>query len=220
MLSQSQEKLIKSLQTKKGREKSGLCLVEGEKLVAEIADHLEFSFTRNDSEKFDSLVTTETPQTIAAVARLPQWTKETIENTKTIVVLDGVQDPGNVGTILRLCLGFDASLILVDSADPTNPKVIRSSAGAIFDVPWIEVDRNHAINFISSLKRQIYRLEKRQNAKGLKATKFDKEIVLIAGSEGSGISLNIEGISIFIEHNPKLESLNVASALAIALYNL
>ena len=219
-LTNAQEKLVKSLQTKKGRKETGLCLLEGQKIIDAAQGTIEFTFSIDEVKNFDKLVTTQTPQDIAGVAKIPAWSHDEINSKKTIVVLDGVQDPGNVGTILRLCLGFDASLILVDSADPTNPKVIRSSAGAIFDVPWIEVDRNHAINFISSIKRQIYRLEKRQNAKGLKATKFDKEIVLIAGSEGSGISLNIEGISIFIEHNPKLESLNVASALAIALYSL
>ncbi|KKR55780.1 MAG: tRNA/rRNA methylase, partial [Candidatus Uhrbacteria bacterium GW2011_GWF2_40_263] len=215
--SQSQEKLIKSLQTKKGREKSGLCLVEGEKLVAEIADHLEFSFTRNDSEKFDSLVTTETPQTIAAVARLPQWTKETIENTKTIVVLDGVQDPGNVGTILRLCLGFHASLLLIESADVGNPKVIRSSAGSVFRTPWIKLNRKEALQYLPSLNRPIYRLEKVSDSIPLQKMETGP-IVLIAGSEGNGITLPIKGVSIMIEQNKALESLNVSSALAIALY--
>ncbi|MBU4315368.1 RNA methyltransferase [Patescibacteria group bacterium] len=218
-LTNAQEKLVKSLQTKKGRRESGLCLIEGQKVLDSVGDYIEFTFNRDEVKNFDKLVTTETPQEIAGVAKIPQWSLEEIQSKKTIVVLDGVQDPGNVGTILRLCLGFDASLILIQSADPTSPKVVRSSAGALFSVQWMEIDRDNAIDFISGLKRNIYRLEKRQGAKGLKVTEFDDKIILVAGSEGSGIALGLDGQSMFIEHNSKLESLNVASALAIALYN-
>ncbi|MFH1611648.1 MAG: RNA methyltransferase [Patescibacteria group bacterium] len=218
-LTNAQEKLVKSLQTKKGRRESGLCLIEGQKVLDSVGDYIEFTFNRDEVKNFDKLVTTETPQEIAGVAKIPQWSLEEIQSKKTIVVLDGVQDPGNVGTILRLCLGFDASLILIQSADPTSPKVVRSSVGALFSVQWMEIDRDNAIDFISGLKRNIYRLEKRQDAKGLKVTEFDDKIILVAGSEGSGIALGLDGQSMFIEHNSKLESLNVASALAIALYN-
>lgn len=217
MLSNNQEKLIKSLHTKKGRQKSGLCLVEGKKVIETARDAIEYSFSAQDSEQFTSLVTTETPQELAAVARIPEFTKNEIEQAQQIVVLDGVQDPGNAGAILRLCLGFNASLILVDSVDVTNPKVIRSSAGAMFQTPWINMKRDEAIEYITGLNRPIYRLEKRDQAQEISSLLSSKNI-FIAGSEGNGITLPIESPSLFIPHSNELESLNVANALAITLY--
>jgi len=155
MLSHAQEKRIKQLHTKKGRERLGLCLVEGSKVIATAGEAVDFTFTPRDTRQFYDLVTTETPQDMAGVAQIPRWSVNDIKQSKTIVVLDGVQDPGNVGAILRLCLGFGASLVLIDSADVTNPKVIRASAGAMFQVPWLEVKRTAASRIISSFKRAV-----------------------------------------------------------------
>ena len=141
MLTNSQQKLIKSLHTKKGRQKTDLCLVEGKKNIELAADLIEYTFTKEDTPQFDKLVTTETPQDIAGVAKIPAYKLEDIKKHDCIVVLDNIQDPGNVGTILRLCLGFDAALILINSADPTSPKVIRSSAGAVFQTNWLKSTR-------------------------------------------------------------------------------
>jgi TrmH family RNA methyltransferase len=220
MLSLNQVKLIRSLNTKKGREKSGLCLVEGEKVIKTAGDAVEYTFTKKDTSNFDNLVTTETPQNIAAVASIPKWTLDDIKSNKIIVVLDGVQDPGNVGSILRLCLGFNAGLILIDSADVTNPKVIRSSVGAMFQVPWMHVSQDEASKIIKSLKIPVYRLEKKKDALDIKKVKLKKPLILIAGSEGGGIQSKIKGEFIFIDHNSALESLNVGHSVAIALYTL
>jgi len=218
MLTNSQIKLIKSLHTKKGRQKSGLCLVEGEKVIQMAKKFIEFTFT--DKEKdFHKLVTTETPQKIAAVARIPGHTIEDVKKKDVIVVLDNVQDPGNVGTILRLCLGFDAGLILINSADPSAPKVIRSSVGAIFQTPWVKLSADDLKKF----DRKIFRLEKGKTTRHspLRETMTEHEpILIIAGSEGKGITLPTKGQSLEIEHHAKLESLNVANALAIVLHHI
>lgn len=218
MLTAAQEKLIKSLHTKKGRKESGLCLIEGEKNIKEAGDYIEYTFTQDDSKHFDKLVTTETPQKIAAVAKIPEYGIDDIQKKNTIIVLDYVQDPGNVGTILRLCHAFDASLIFIESADPSSPKVLRSSVGSFFHVPFLKVSREAASKTINELNRPIYRLEKTDTAKKLSETHFEKEKIFIAGSEGKGIELDIDGISVMIEHSSSLESLNVASSLAITLY--
>jgi RNA methyltransferase, TrmH family len=216
MLTNSQQKLIKSLHTKKGRQKTDLCLVEGKKNIELAADLIEYTFTKEDTPQFDKLVTTETPQDIAGVAKIPAYKLEDIKKHDCIVVLDNIQDPGNVGTILRLCLGFDAALILINSADPTSPKVIRSSAGAVFQTNWLKSTENDLKNF----KRKTYRLEISKNAQALPPqTKLNKKCLIIAGNEGQGIKLNIKGDSININHNPKLESLNVATALSIILHH-
>lgn len=220
MLSKAQEKLIKSLHTKKGRQKSGLCLVEGKKVIETAGEMVEYQFGAEDSDDFKKLVTTETPQQLAAVARIPQWQQTDVVGSDVLVVLDGVQDPGNVGAILRLCLGFGAGLLLVDSVDVTSPKVIRSSVGAMFQVPWLNVVRKDAAKFINDLGRPVVRLEKVDGAKALADGPIKKPLVLLAGSEGQGISLKVKGESVYIEHSDDLESLNVGHALAIALYKL
>ncbi|PIX61881.1 hypothetical protein CO057_02565 [Candidatus Uhrbacteria bacterium CG_4_9_14_0_2_um_filter_41_50] len=220
MLSKAQEKKITALRTKKGREKHKCCLVEGQKVISEAGDFVELIFKRTETEIFDDLVTTETPQDIAAIAKIPEWTLEDVKKEKTILVLDGVQDPGNVGTILRLCLGFDAGLIFVESADPTSSKVIRSSAGAMFKVAWIQTPRSEIENQIAELGRNVYLLEKRDGSKDISSVETSDKKLMIIGSEGSGIKILAKGASIAIEHNPQLESLNVASAVAILLYSL
>lgn len=220
MLSNSQIKLIRSLSSKKGREKSGLCLVEGEKVIKTAGDSIEYTFSKKDTKNFDKLVTTETPQEIAAVAKTPNWSLNDIKSRKVIIVLDGVQDPGNVGSILRLCLGFNAGLILIDSADVTNPKVIRSSVGAMFQVPWMHITAKESSKILKDLNLPIYRLEKKKDAKDIKKAKLKKPLILIAGSEGGGIQSRIKGTSIYIDHDDDLESLNVGHSLAIALFAL
>ncbi len=220
MLTLGQEKLIRLLATNQGRAKTGLCLVEGEKNIKEAKKFLDFTFTPADTKKFKQLVSTVTPQAIAGVARIPQWTEKDIMTKNTIVVLDNVQDPGNVGTILRLCLGFKTSLVLVDSVDPANPKIIRASAGAFFKVPWLKLKSSEAVDFITKLKRPVFRLENKakalvcspDNIKNLPA-----KMVLLVGSEGQGIKLKLLGQSLAIKHHKDLESLNVAMALAIFL---
>jgi len=219
MLTKAQEKLIHSLLTKKGRTESGFCLVEGRKNILEAKGFIEFSFTPKDTRNYKKLLDTVTPQEIAAVAKIPQWQKNNLDERTCLVVLDNVQDPGNIGTILRLCQAFKASLLLIESADPASPKVIRSSAGAFFKVPWLEVSRNEAEVLINSYKRPIYRLEKSQRASSLKKFSKEKAVILIAGSEGQGIKLKIDGKSLEIAHEKSLESLNVAAAIAITLHD-
>lgn len=221
MLTKQQEKTIRSLGTKKGRKEAKLCLVEGQKVIETAGDAVSYTFTREETPDFDALVTTETPQDVAGVARIPEWKLKDIIASPTIVVLDGVQDPGNVGTILRLCLGFNAALITIDSADITSPKVVRSSVGALFHVPWIKVPRAEAAQYILDFRRPVYRLERSKKSLEFSSREpeklFAEDIVLIAGSEGSGISLNVPGTAVAVPHNEKLESLNVATALSIIL---
>lgn len=223
MLTKAQQKIIKSLHRKKGRKEHGLCLVEGGTVVDEAKEYLEYSFVPEDASNFEYLVTTETPQDVAGVARIPEYTLDDIKAKSTIVLLDGVQDPGNVGTILRLCLGFNASVLLIESADVASPKVIRSSVGALFHVPWMQVARDDIQEVLEKIfEYQVVRLEKRPESQPLQEVEAlrgnDSKVLLIAGSEGKGIQVEVEGDSVMIEHSDSLESLNVAASLAISLY--
>ena len=223
MLSNAKEKLIAELHTKKGREKHGLCLVEGKKAIDAAGSAVDFTFTRDDTANFDTLVTTETPQDMAAVAAIPTWNIKNILSSSAVVVLDGVQDPGNVGAILRLCLGFAGSAVLIDSADVSSPKVVRASAGAMFDVSWLRMPREDAASFVIETGRVVYRLEPHSfgdsfELTGQDAHLFRGDIIMILGAEGKGISLDVKGTSLEIPHNRILESLNVGHAAAIAMY--
>jgi len=218
MLSNSQEKLIRALHTKKGRREHDKLLVEGHKNIREAGDLVEFTFTPDDTRHFKKLVSTQAPQPIAAVVRRPTWTDEDIESRDTVVVLDGIQDPGNVGSILRLGLGFDAAVILVESADITSPKVVRSSAGGVFKCPWLQLSRRSAENYVAASPRTVLRLEVTAcSTSEMVLTNTDKAI-LIAGSEGNGILMETPGLSVAVRHNCSLESLNVGHAIAIALH--
>lgn len=216
MLSKSQERLLHDLLTKKGRKERGMFIIEGRKFVNDAGRLVEFEFTPRDSNQFREYVSTVTPQSLAAVARVPGWTIEDMMKARTVVVLDHVQDPGNVGTILRACLGFRGALILVESAEVTNPKTVRASASAILHVPWIEMPRDEAEAWLKSCGRPVYRLEKRPGAVTPDAIS-NEPIVLIAGNEGSGISLEATGTSVVVPHDRALDSLNVAMATALVL---
>ncbi|MBI1908191.1 RNA methyltransferase [Candidatus Uhrbacteria bacterium] len=219
MLSKAQERILRDVQTKKGRKERGLFLIEGEKFVREAKHLVEFTFTPRDTNQFREYVTTETPQSMAAVARIPEFSLEDVLAYDTVVVLDGVQDPGNVGTVLRACLGFRAALILVESADPTNPKVVRASTSALLKTPWVEMKRAEAEEFFAAHPRTTYRLEVRGDAIAPDAIAAGK-MYLVAGNEGSGISLDVPGTSVRIAHDKALESLNVAVATSIVLAQL
>lgn len=222
MLTRAQEKEIRSLHDSDARWEQRRCLVEGRRFVEDAGDAVEMVFTPADTPRFAQLVTTNTPQDVAAVARMPEWTVEDVCRSTTMVVLDGVQDPGNVGAALRLCEAFDASLVLVDCADPSNAKVIRASASAFFRVPWLRVQRSRVQQevFDRCADRTVYRLEKRKGAQDVATLVQERahSVLLIVGSEGNGIQLQYDAPSLVIPQSATLESLNVTHALAVALY--
>lgn len=194
-------------------------VIEGDKFVREASKHVEFTFTANDTGAYAELMSTVAPQTKAAVARIPSWRTDEVLAKDIVVVLDNVQDPGNVGTILRACLGFGASLILVESTDITNPKVVRASTSALLRVPWVEMKRDEAEAFFVQHPRTTYRLEVRGDALAPEDV-MRESLYLVAGNEGAGISLNLRGRAVHIPHDKALESLNVAIATSIVLYTL
>jgi|ERR1041385_1911361 TrmH family RNA methyltransferase len=131
---------------------------------------------------------------------------------KLVVALDGVQDPGNVGTIVRLAAAFDAGVALLPGcADPFSPKAIRASAGAILNVPIAEVSVQQLIDAGRPL---LY-----ADAVGV-AEAPSRDAILVLGSEGRGVSEEIRehGRAIAIKTTGRVESLNVAAAAAILLW--
>jgi len=143
---------------------------------------------------------------------------------KKIIILDNVQDPGNVGTIIRTAKAFDYSVVLTkDCANPFSPKVVRSSAGAVLDT-YIDV-ADDILLYIKTLKDKHYKIYAATidgNASQIKKSE-NQCFAVIIGSEGQGISKNILDSAdekMFIMMNNQLNSLNAAVAAGIFMYML
>lgn len=140
------------------------------------------------------------------------------------LLLDGIQDPGNLGTIIRTSLGFNITTIILSDTcvNLYNEKVIMASEGAIFKINIIKED---LISTIKDLKQEglyIYGTDVTSGT-NLHDVKQQNKYALVMGSEGTGVSLNVKRLTdsnIYIKTNEKLESLNVAVATGIILYEL
>ena len=140
------------------------------------------------------------------------------------LLLDGIQDPGNLGTIIRTSLGFNITTIILSDTcvNLYNEKVIMASEGAIFK---INIIKYNLISIIKDLKQEgfyIYGTDV-TNGINLHDVKQQNKYALVMGSEGTGVSLDVKRLTdsnIYIKTNEKLESLNVAVATGIILYEL
>lgn len=167
-------------------------------------------------ELFDSLAETKSPQNVIGLFERPAARAEDIlrrRDTVTIA-LDGVQDPGNVGTIVRLAAAFDAAgvLLLPGCADPYGPKAIRSSAGAILTVPVAAITAEELLDaHVPLVAAAMW---------GAPEDPPSRDAVLVFGNEGAGVSppLLRAAKAISIPMSDRVESLNVAASAAILLH--
>jgi len=235
MVSKNQIKRITSLQQKKFRMENGLFIAEGLKVVAELLDsdfELEHLYVtdnafadvdskrrtligENDLKKMSSL---STPQTTLAIFKIPQ--PANFEDSGLIVVLDDIRDPGNLGTLIRLCDWFGVRQIVCsnETADLYNPKVVQATMGSL-----VRVQVNYAIltDYLQRTKLPVFGTF--MNGENIYQQVFPKEGVVIFGNEANGISAAVEKVvqnRISIPRFGNLqqtESLNVATAAAIIL---
>ena len=163
----------------------------------------------------DALSDTKTSQGVIALFERPRFTlDDVLARRDTIAVaLDGVQDPGNVGTIVRLAAAFDAAgvILLPGCADAYSPKAIRASAGAILSVPVAAASSSDLVASGLPLFATA--------ADGERIDPPSREAILVFGSEGAGVSEEIRRASrgIAVSMSDRVESLNVASSAAILL---
>ena len=208
------------LKEKKYREKDQRFLVEGEHLIEEAARaglvEAVLEVTKDILRKLESSVS---GTWIMAVCRMPQY--HDAEFGKRVIVLDDVQDPGNVGTIIRTAVsfGYDAVLLSAHSCDVYNEKVIRSTQGALFHIPVI---RGDVQAMLMSLKQKGNRIlaTSLHNASALREIAVPDAFALVFGNEGKGVSeevLRLADTHVFIEMHT-FESLNVAVAAGICMY--
>jgi TrmH family RNA methyltransferase len=164
-----------------------------------------------DDALFKSLSDTKTSQGVLALFARPAEQDVFARKDSIVVALDGVQDPGNVGTIMRLAAAFDAAgvALLPGCADPFSPKAIRASAGAVLSVPIAR------INVADLDGRKLFAAD----GTGAAIDPPARDGVIIFGSEGAGVSEELRSRSkrIAIATSPRVESLNVAAAAAILL---
>jgi TrmH family RNA methyltransferase len=164
---------------------------------------------------FDALAETKSPQNVIGLFHRPQSSLDQIfaRDSSVVIALDGVQDPGNVGTIVRLAAAFDANgiVLLPGCADPFSPKAIRSSAGAILSVPVVSAS-------VEELVTRGWPIVA-ADARGQTGDPPSRRAVLAFGSEGAGLSpaLSSSAKKIAIRMSPRVESLNVAMSAAILL---
>jgi len=235
MVSKNQIKLITGLQQKKFRTANGLFLAEGIKVIGELLQsHFELEhlyatdnhFTDVNPDKITLISESElkkisaltTPNAGLALFRIPIETK--IQQSGLIVALDDIRDPGNLGTILRLCDWFGVSQLVCsnETADMYNPKVIQASMGSIARVRVNYVDLP---KYISDSELPVFGTF--MDGKNIYKENLPTEGIVIFGNEANGISKPIENavknrISIpRFGDLQQTESLNVATAAAIVL---
>jgi TrmH family RNA methyltransferase len=238
MISKSQISYIKSLHQKKNRKEQGLFIVEGLKSIQEFinSDYVVDSvyYTENLMPKLDNLSRNiksvqitepelsrisvlSTPQSILAVVQIPKQTDLNIKKLESsfLLALDGVQDPGNLGTIIRTADWFGLNTILcsMDTAEVYNPKVVQASMGSLSRVNIIYTDLKV---LFSQINFPVYGAV--LDGKSIYETEFGLQGIILLGNEGNGISKDLQEIinyPITIPRYGKAESLNVAISASI-----
>jgi TrmH family RNA methyltransferase len=181
---------------------------------------------------FDSLVPSESPQGVAALVRLKQFSlDDVLERLQVgpIVVLAGLQDPGNLGTILRSAEAFGSAGVVLGegTASPFNSKVVRASAGSVFRLPVIHGHGKSGTATLEEVSGKLrakgVRLIATSSHKGTPLDQADLKsaVAIFFGNEGAGLSREVmakmdEGIA--IPHTAQVESLNAGVAASIVLY--
>lgn len=234
-LTNAKVKTWAKLKEKKHRDKEHRFLVEGEHLIQEAHTagcleailvlqgcaypHYEhvpvYEVTKEIIQKLTSLTSLET---LLGVCHFPEYKEDKFHR---LILLDGIQDPGNLGTILRTAIsfGYEALVLSQDCVDVYNEKVVRSTQGAIFHIP---VYRKDFKTYLPELKQQGIQLYATalQGASPLQAIIPTSHFALIFGNEGNGVreetlALSDQKVKIEME---TFESLNVAIAAGICMY--
>ena len=224
-LSNERIKEYTKLNQKKYRDDTNMFIIEGTHLVEEAfknnividAYSLDNKYQQVSIEVMKKLSNLDTPPKYLAVCKKI----EEKEINGNVLVLDGVQDPGNLGTIIRSSIAFNVDTIILsnDSVDLYNTKVLRATEGMIFNINIIRRDLEEVLPTLKD-KYTIYTTNV-VNGTELDSIKVNKPFALIMGSEGNGVKDNIASYaneSVYINMNDKCESLNVGVATSIILY--
>lgn len=245
-MSRAKLKIAQKLKLKKFRAELNLFVAEGLRLCEMAADfsQVEFGFFTADflksaraekllgrlekiapmyeiSERdFEKISDTKTPQGVLLVVRQKFSALEDVLKKFLVVAMDAVHDAGNVGTILRTAEAFGCGVVLLeDSAEIFNPKVVRASMGAIFTLPIIKLSRKEFLRAMKFSGVEVLAAALDTSAEFYFNHDFTKKSAVVFGSEASGVSAEIFGAAekIFIPMSGSAESLNVATSAAIII---
>ena len=244
--------VARDLQRRKARERSGRFVAEGvraieELLASQLAIHgvlaspasretergsavLAAAATRGipvlevSEPEFSSAADTDSPQGVLAIAEIPSWTFEALPSAGLrLLVLDGLQDPGNVGTILRTAAAFDvsATIALPGTVDLWNAKVVRGAMGSHFARPTLTstIEMVHA--FLQQRSIALWGAD--ASGTSIATLRVPEHWALAVGNEGAGLSprtLALADKTVALPINAAVESLNVAVATGIFLFAL
>lgn len=232
----------------KYRKKEKLFLAEGIRCVEQIAENkvvrveeliVEEGFHQDviqrfsqpvysvSQDEFAALADTETPQGILAVCREPdESTTENLGETGGLIVaFDAIQDPGNLGTMIRTAAWFGADGLVfgTGSVQPFHPKVVRSTAGATGVIPFVKDDLGSVLTALEAEQWSVCLLDGSETSVDMQSFSPGKKTVVVIGNEGSGVNRELftpERTAVRIPgDNRRVESLNAAVALSIALYH-
>lgn len=173
-------------------------------------------------ELFQAVVSTESAQGVIALVEPPSWTvDELFRGTSFVLILDGVQDPGNAGTMVRTAEAFGATgaMFLKGSVSPFNAKTLRASAGSLFRLPFLHtVDADVARAALLQRRVDVYAAAPR-GEKTLQQVDLTRRCALLVGSEAHGVSAKMRGCALDVRiPTAGVESLNAAVAASVILY--
>lgn len=241
-------KLFQKLETKKYRDRSGLYLIEGENLMEEASRagaHVQAVLIRGGDEDkfgrftslagevftveeslFDRLADTMTSQGIIAAVRKPVFSPEkfiTCGAPGNFVILDRLQDPGNIGTILRTACaaGYTLAIAMKGTADVFSPKTVRAAAGAIFRIPVAFMESEEELLRFTGAAGKKLAATCLDGGRKYYEEDLTRDIALIIGNEGSGVSESLmqkAQIKVNIPMMRDVESLNASVAAAVIMY--
>lgn len=245
--------LARDLKRRRARERTGLFVSEGVRtvealcasplglrgvLLAEGADadpRLMQLLDRLDARRvpllrvsttdFASAADTESPQGILVIAEIPRREPDDLPAPHRVLVLDAVQDPGNVGTILRTAaaLGVDVTIALPGTVDVWNAKVVRSAMGAVFSHPVVSMAWDEAARWLREREVPLWAADAAGAPVSRVAADPPARLALVVANEGAGVSPPVAAVAerlVAIPMVPGAESLNVAVAAGILLYVL
>ncbi len=229
-------KELERLKEKKYRDQTGLFLVETSHLAIEayragllkelLVEQneifpIDVPITYVSKEILKKLSSTKTPPKVIAVVKKKEEREEIGEK---VLILDRIQDPGNLGTIIRSAVAFNIDTIICspDTVDFYNPKVVRASQGMMFHLPILVLDTEKTIQ---ELKKKDYKIigTKVTNGEDVRNAAIYSHFALVIGNEGQGISEIIEKLCdqfLYIKMNGNCESLNASVAASILLYEI
>ena len=228
------------LKDKKYRKMNKLFIIEGEHLVLEaykknllkelilldetvLSAEIDVNTTYVTKEIMNKLTDLETPPNILGICEIKEESKLVGDR---FLLLDNVQDPGNLGTIIRSAKAFNIDTIILskDTVDLYNPKVVRSTQGIMFHINIIYADLEEVINDLKKKGIKIFGTDVETGMTPSSIPSTDKEkFALVMGNEGNGVKDSIKSMcdeNLYIKMNNEVESLNVAVATSIILYEM